>query len=241
MMYTEKKARSYKMKITDGNDAFFSIENTERLPDNVLTGKTFFFLGSSVTCGAGAHGEGMGEFIAKRNGSTCIREAVSGTTLADTDETSYVHRFEAYLASDKKANHVDAFVCQLSTNDRRNPDNFGVITPDDVKDITKLDKTTTFGAMEYIIALARQTWNCPVVFYTGTWFESKEYEDMISALNQIAKKWNVTVLDMFYDKEFNDLPKETYELYMLDPVHPKRAGYRDWWTPAFETCIKSVL
>jgi len=229
------------MEIKDGNDIFYSVENTERLPDSVLTGKSFYFLGSSVTYGAGAHAEGMGDFIAKRNGCICFKEAVSGTTLADIDEKSYVARLEKYVFSKGKAQHLDAFICQLSTNDRGRQDNFGIVTPNDIKDLNAFDKTTTFGAIEYIIALCKKTWDCPVVFYTGTRFESDAYEVMISALKQIEKKWDITVLDLFYDNEFNNITEDIYSLYMLDPVHPKRAGYREWWVPAFENCITKLL
>jgi len=229
------------MNCKDGNDVFYSVENTQRLPDSILTGKTFYFLGSSVTLGAGAHSEGMGDFIAKRNGCICLKEAVSSTTLADIDEKSYVSRFENYIFSADKVEHIDCFICQLSTNDRSRQDTFGEITSNNVKDLNSFDKTTTFGAIEYIIALCKKTWNCPVVFYTGTPFESEAYEIMISSLKQIAKKWDITVLDLFYDKNFNDISKETYNLYMLDPVHPKRAGYREWWTPAFENCLAKLL
>ena len=229
------------MTYIDGNDIFYSLEKTQRLPDNVLTGKTFYFLGSSVTCGAGSMSEGMGDFIAKRNGCICIKEAVSSTTLADIGEKSYVSRFENYVFSNDRVEKIDSFICQLSTNDRSHQDNFGQITANNVKDITSFDKTTTFGAIEYIIALCKNVWNCPIIFYTGTYFESDAYEIMISALKQIAKKWDITILDLFYDVQFNAINKEQYDLYMLDPVHPKRAGYREWWVPAFEKCLKSVI
>ena len=229
------------MNIFDGNDFFYSLENTERQPDNVLTGKTFYFLGSSVTYGAGANAEGMGDFIAKRNGCVCFKEAVSSTTLADVGEKSYVSRFENYVFSKDKAKNIDCFICQLSTNDRSRQDIFGEITPDNVKDVESFNKSTTFGAIEYIIALCKKTWNCPIVFYTGTYFESDTYEIMISALKRIAQKWNITVLDLFYDKDFNDISEEKYKLYMVDPVHPKRAGYREWWVPRFEECLKTVV
>ena len=120
------------MKLTDGNDSFYSLENTQKLPDSILSGKTFYFLGSSVTYGAGAMAEGMGDFIAKRNGCVCIKEAVSGTTLANISENSYVARLERYVNSEDRVEHLDAFICQLSTNDRSRQDSFGVITADEV-------------------------------------------------------------------------------------------------------------
>lgn len=58
---------------------------------------------------------------------------------------------------------------------------------------------------------------------------------------QIAKKGDITVLDMFYNKPLNSIDKELYGVYMVDPVHPRRAGYKEWWVPEFEKCIKSVL
>ena len=229
------------MNITDGNDVFYSLENTNELPSSALTGKTFYFLGSSVTLGAGAMAEGMGDFIAKRNGCKCIKEAVSSTTLADVDDKSYVRRLENYIASTQREASLDAFICQLSTNDASKLIDLGEIAADDVTDLSAFDKITTFGAIEYIIALCKKTWNCPVVFYTGSAFQSPVYENMICGLNKIAKKWDICVLDLFYDKEFNNVTKEQYELYMLDPIHPKRAGYRDWWVPAFERCLRSLL
>ena len=66
----------------------------------------------------------MADFLAKKHGAQCIKEAVSGTTLADRANSSYVSRLDQYLASDERAGHVDAFICQLSTNDKGFPDGF---------------------------------------------------------------------------------------------------------------------
>lgn len=229
------------MIIIDGNDVSFSVANTARIEDNILTNKTFFFLGSSVTYGSSSQGEAMPEFIAKRNGCICIKEAVSGTTLADNGEQSYVRRLEKYIDSGK-IDHIDALICQLSTNDRLHVFSLGEVTADDVKDLNEFDKTTTFGAIEYIIALAKQTWNCPIVFYTNTYFsDSIPYELMIKNLKVIALKWDITILDLFWDKEFNDITPSQCKQYMADFIHPTRAGYREWWVPSFEDCLKNLL
>ena len=37
--------------------------------------------------------------------------------------------------------------------------------------------------MEYIIVYAKQTWNCPVIFYTGTKYDSKQYQQMVDFNN----------------------------------------------------------
>ena len=78
-----------------------------------LKGKTVLFLGSSVTYGSAAGGVSFAECMAEELGIHCIKEAVSGTTLADLDDTSYVARL-------KKLDPqlpVDLLICQLSTND----------------------------------------------------------------------------------------------------------------------------
>ncbi|MCR5041974.1 MAG: SGNH/GDSL hydrolase family protein, partial [Clostridia bacterium] len=78
---------------------------------DTLSGKTVAFLGSSVTFGSASGGVSFVEYIAQNTGATTVKEAVPGTTLADTDEQSYVRRIA------RIKDRPDAFVCQLSTND----------------------------------------------------------------------------------------------------------------------------
>ena len=151
----------------EGNREEYSVKNMQEEPDSPLKGKVIFWLGSSVTEGASSGKESMVDYIAKKHGAQCIKQAVSGTTLADIKSESYVSRLDSYLVSKEKVETVDVFVCQLSTNDRGMPDSFGTVTADDVRGIDAFDKTTTFGAMEYIIAAVKATWNCPVCFYTS--------------------------------------------------------------------------
>lgn len=231
------------LKITvnkKGNRAEYSVENTPTLENSPLTGKTYFFLGSSVTFGSASKEESMADFIAKRNNCTSIKEAVSGTTLANLNNRSYVSRFDSYLQKADRATTVDAFICQLSTNDTRNADKFGTVTANDVKDKTAFDNTTTFGAIENIIALAKETWNCPVVFYTNSYYKNDNYATMVAGLKQIQTKWGITLIDLYSDTAFNNITSEQRTLYMHNDIHPTRAGYRDWWVPKFEETLKSL-
>ena len=75
-------------------------------------GKRIVFLGSSVTYGSAANGISFADIICEKNGYEMIKEAVSGTTLVDEDDSSYVSRLRRI-----KADRVDLFICQLSTND----------------------------------------------------------------------------------------------------------------------------
>lgn len=60
------------------------------------------------------------------------KEAVSGTTLADLNGTSYLSRLK------------------------------------NVDKTKQFDTQTVIGSMEAIICYCQETWNCPVIFYTGT-------------------------------------------------------------------------
>lgn len=229
------------IKVTlKGNREEYSVASTQEIADSPLEGKVIFWLGSSVTEGASSGQESMADFLAKKHGAQCIKEAVSGTTLADRASSSYVSRLDQYLVSDERAGHVDAFICQLSTNDKGFPDGFGVVTPADVRDAAAFDTATTFGAMEYIIATAKDTWDCPVYFYTNPPMGDENYETMVQSLEEIAEKWGVTIIDLYRDQAFNDISEEERVLYMADSIHPTKAGYREWWLPKFEETLSGI-
>ncbi len=100
------------------------------------------------------------------------------------------------------------------------------------------DTTTVIGAMEYIICYAKQTWNCPVMFYTGTKYDSEQYAEMVEALKQLQTKYGIGVIDMWDNLDAN-IPQ--YDEYMADGIHPNRAGYLNWWTPYMEQCMIEYL
>lgn len=62
-----------------------------------LNGKTVLFLGSSVTYGSVANGISFADIMAEECGINCIKEAVSGTTLADINDNSYVSRLKKLI------------------------------------------------------------------------------------------------------------------------------------------------
>ena len=39
----------------------------------------------------------------------------------------------------------------------------------------------------------------------------------------------------------NAVSKEDLKLYMVDEIHPSKAGYREWWTPVFEARLAEYL
>ena len=191
-----------------------------------LKGKTFVFLGSSVTLGV--NGYSMCEYLSEQYGCTIEKLAQSSTWLIDNDNTSYISRLKAAAPYISKCDH---FVCQLSTNGSGIP--IGEIsTSNNPEDF---DTSTIIGAVEYITATAKNTWNCPVSFYTSAYFSSSnnKYQSWVDALYLVQEKWNIGILNLYNDEEFNNITEDQREEYMRDSVHPTQNGYRLWWTPKF--------
>lgn len=218
-----------------GNADTYGVANTPALENSAISGKTIIFLGSSVTMGTQSKGDSFVQYMEKRDGIIPIEEAVSGTTLVDNGENSYIARMKTL----GPAIQADAFICQLSTNDASKKLPLGEIA--EGTDINAFDTSTITGGMEYIIAYARKTWDCPVIFYTGTHYDSPEYEAMVNRLLELQEKWGIGVIDLWNDADMNAVSEEDYKLYMFDDIHPTRAGYRDWWTPKFEAYLGERL
>ena len=220
--------------ISCGNAKKYSVANTETDERSVLRGKRIVFLGSSVTYGTAADGESFVDFLEKKDGVIPVKEAVSGTTLVDNGKTSYISRMKNIDKSIK----ADAFICQLSTNDAAQKKPVGEISSS--FDEESFDTSTVSGAIEYIISYVKRTWDCPVIFYTGTVFESERYAVLVKTLMKIRDKWDIGVIDL-WNNEMNNIEPSLYKLYMSDGVHPTKAGYREWWLPEFEKYLSEIF
>lgn len=178
-----------------------------------LKNKTVLFLGSSVTFGSAAGGISFADLMEEQCGLKMIKEALSGTTLADVDDGSYVRRLKKVDRRFK----IDLAIVQLSTNDAGR----GIPLAD------------TEAAIRFIVEYIPNTWKCPVVFYTGTYFDSEPYAKMVDLLRNLQKEYGFFVLDLWDDPEMRAVSVEDYKRYMEDPIHPRLLGYREWWTPKF--------
>ena len=199
--------------------------------EQVLKDKTFIFLGSSVTYGTASGGWSMCDYLVENCESTVYKWAVGGTTLVTSSENNYIQRMQNNAHTVTKA---DQFVCQLSTNDAGLNKPLGEVS--NFFDITKFDTTTVIGAMEYIIAFVQEQWDCPVSFYTGTYFENENYQNMVDALKQLRRKWGIGIINLWEDEQMLAViaNQELYNSYMSDPIHPTKLGYEEWWGPKFE-------
>lgn len=226
------KLHDAKTASLQGNAERYALTHVAKNENSPLKGKHIIFLGSSVTYGAASKGVSFVDYIAARNGVAMTKEAVSGTTLVDNGVDSYIARMKRL----DKGIQADLFVCQLSTNDATQKKSLGKISTDG-----DFDTSTVAGAIEYIISYARETWGCPVVFYTNPRYESEAYAAMVKLLGEIAEKWDLVVIDLWNDKMFNDITAEQRALYMADAIHPTQAGYLEWWTPRMEAALCEVI
>ncbi len=218
-----------------GNYGAYSLKNTSAIEKSPIKDKTVIFLGSSVTYGYGSMGVSFADYLEKTDGINTIKEAVSGTTLVDAKDNSYVSRMKT-IDKNLKA---DAFVCQLSTNDATKEMPLGEIS--ESYDINDFDTQTIAGAIEHIIAYAQNTWDCPVVFYTQAKYDSDHYAKMVDLLLEIQKKWDITVIDLWNDAEINNITEDQRKLYLIDHIHPTKAGYKKWWLPKFQETLYEVI
>lgn len=226
------KLSEYRYRSMPGNADRYAVSQVKPSGDETLKGKTVIFLGSSVTYGAASLGESFADDLSARLQCNVVKEAVSGTTLSTTSPNSYVTRLDNI-----KTRQADLFICQLSTNDASQKKPLGEVT--DSERMEDFDTDTVAGAMEYIIAYAKDKWDCPVVFYTNPKYDSDEYAAMVELLYEIRDKWGIGVIDLW--TELPEITEEERALYMADAIHPTRAGYLEWWTPVMEKDIIEMM
>lgn len=229
-LYTERLAKM------PGNAAQFSFDAIEPMENSPLAGKTLCILGSSVVHGSSSLESAVGEYLAARFDCDLTKEAASGTTLVDNGANSYIQRLHRKI--DPNA-HFDMFLCQLSTNDASKKLPLGEISIS--KNLEDFDTSTITGALEHIICFAQKTWGCPVVFFTGSHYDSEAYDAMVTRLLELQEKWGIGVLDLWNDEKFNQISEDKRDVFMADNIHPTRAGYRDWWGPKMEQQLLEYL
>lgn len=206
-----------------------------RDPGSPLRGKRILFLGSSVTYGVEPGGISFVEVLAARTGCLPWKEAVSGTTLCDVDDQSYVARLRRI---DSKVS-FDLALVQLSTNDVTRGHPLG--TPVGPEAAGGYDASTVAGAIETIVDRIRRVYRCPVFFYAGTRYAEPRYEVMVDLLLGIAKRWGFGVVDLWHDPVLNAVDPIDYARYMSDGVHPTLAGYAEWWGPRIEALLTDLV
>lgn len=49
------------------------------------------------------------------------------------------------------------------------------------------------------------------------------------------------MIDMYNDRELNNIDQDSHNLYMFDKIHPTKAGYLKWWTSVIENYLYNYL
>ncbi len=215
----------------DKND-FASMKSSATVYASYAASPVYFFLGSSVTYGHANNGSSFVNEISSLLNATCVKEAVSGTTLADNGANSYVSRMLSNFDKNAKA---EKLIVQLSTNDATQNANRGTISSS--MNIEDFDRKTTLGAIEYIIAYARQTWNCGVTFYTNPKYDNAGYASLVTDLYAIREKWGIGIVDFYNYVDMEELPAQTLSSFMADAIHPNALGYK-WMGEVFAEYLR---
>ena len=58
---------------------------------------------------------------------------------------------------------------------------------------------------------------------------------------EIQDKWDITVIDFWNDAEINNITEDQRKLYLIDHIHPTKAGYKEWWLPKFQKTLYEVM
>lgn len=219
----------------------YPIYNYTELSAHPLSGKTVYFLGSSITHGVGStEGISFANLAADLTGYHAEKQTVSGTTLAvQSNRTdSYCERLLNFNLSEKP----DAFVVQLSTNDF----NGTSILKGQVSDKTSsadFDRTTLTGALEYIISVVHElSPDTKIIIYTCAlvnWSYESSYKTYVNGtLQDLLTKYSdyVSVLDL-YHADWTDIGGK----FMQDAMHPTRVGYGQLYVPAFVNLLTDLL
>lgn len=222
--------------------------------------RAIVFVGSSVVYGANSGGHSFVDEIIENDGYYVVKLAVSGTSLATVPYGSphhgntYTERFDNYIEQQHQATKddldyiIDRVIVQLSTNDAGQSLPLGEVTKTNDE---LLDVSTTLGAIEYFIQTSLNKLNCGITFLSSPQYGQKgdsyrdNYAAIINAFNkQILPKYaqkDVDIIDLWNDKDFNNITSSQREKWMADIVHPTLAGYVEWWYPKISEHLKKVV
>ena len=210
-----------------GNRKRFSPSLLEEDPSSPLKGKRMLFLGSSVTRGYGSLGEGFPECFIWRDGALPTKEAVDGTTLANKDGRSYLSRLRRH-----EGERFDHMLVQLSTNDAWQGLPLG--------DKDSQDTGTTFGSLNEILRIGSSLSKALPIVWSNPYFENGPYREMVRIAKEIAAEERCLFLNLYEDPLVNSIGMGERRLFLLDEIHPTRAGYRDWLFPYLRAFVLSA-
>ncbi len=222
--------------VTQGSEDFSKNRKYTTYITQTTDKPVYYFLGSSVTIGMANNAISFADYMAEDNNWICHKRAISGTTLVDDGGSgwkTYVQRLKTDIPEHAR---IDHFICQLSTNDASQSKPLGVLSSSYAG--SDLNRSTIYGALEYIAYYCANVLHCELSFYTNPRYSNDAYQKMVDAVYKVADKWGVKVIDFYNYKDMDELPEETLRSYMADDIHPNEAGYR-WMADVMGDFLKN--
>ncbi|MBQ6488892.1 MAG: SGNH/GDSL hydrolase family protein [Solobacterium sp.] len=215
-----------------GNDPKYDPQTLQQR-QTALSGKQILWLGSSFSAGTGSGGTALTDYLKQINDAEIINESLAHSYLSSVTQNSAVKRFRSSLAL---VSHADYLVIEVSPIDAEMT--HGAVS-DSMDRFTFNIKTTT-GALEYLIAYARELWDPVIILFTLPYCSDPAYEQLLSRIHQVSDKWNVHLIDMYNDRELENPDPVKRSLYMSDISHPTKAGLRDWIVPYMQEKLLNI-
>ena len=205
---------------------------------NKLENKILFNFGDSIAAGDGNNGKGYAELFATKYNMICYDFAVGGATLGETASNNITTQVATALS---KGITPDYILIEGGTNDISGDGvPIGQIASD--YNIRNFDKTTTVGALEWIISTLKSNFpSAKMAFVSVHRMASRGYLSQIERQGicvDTCKKWSIPVIDIFnrgnlntFLGEYHKFTNPTESQPNGDRTHPNELGYTTFYLP----------
>lgn len=205
---------------------------------NKLENKILFNFGDSIAAGDGNNGKGYAELFATKYNMICYDFAVGGATLGETASNNITTQVTNALS---RGITPDYILIEGGTNDIASYNvPIGQISSD--YNINKFDKTTTVGALEWIISKLKSNFpSAKMAFVSVHRMASRGYSSQIERQGicvDVCKKWSIPVIDIFnrgnlntFLGEYHKFTNPTESQPNGDRTHPNELGYTTFYLP----------
>jgi len=221
----------------------------DNVNDDALYGKILTGNGDSICYGAGEAG-GYIKLIAQRHSMIYENVAVSGATIASG--TKYSNGSDRHwicdTITDMNAN-ADYVLLEGGFNDFENSVPLGAITVDYT---TPVDKTTFYGALEYMFRIAHTHFTNPKVNITFVIQHNANdlyyahmngvyYMQFYNAIKEVCKKYGIKVVNLFAEAQCcTAFDRYKVLTYNSDGLHPLKDMYLNYYVEPIEAKMKAA-
>lgn len=204
---------------------------------NKLENKILFNFGDSIAAGDGNNGKGYAELFATKYNMICYDFAVGGATLGETESNNITTQVTNALSGGITPDYI---LIEGGPNDISYNVPIGQIASD--YNISNFDKTTTVGALEWIIYTLKSNFpSAKMAFVSVHKMASRGYSSQIERQGicvDVCKKWATPIIDIFnrgnlntFLSEYHKFTNPTESQPNGDRTHPNELGYTTFYLP----------